>query len=101
MNTMLRSSNASQQTALAPSSLATTGRPASAPRVHRGVWIGGGLMALTIVALPAALGRKGGNPGAPPAQLAAAPAVTSTSPTTPAPAPAVAPATTAPVVAAA
>jgi len=56
MNTMLRSSNASTQSALAPSSLTTMGRPPiSGGRVHKGVWIGGGLMALTIVALATAL----------------------------------------------
>jgi len=98
MNTMLRSSNAPQQTALAPSSLATMGHPAGGSRIHRGVLIGGGLMALTIVALATALVMKSGNSGVEtPAQLAAVPAVTS-----PAPEPApvvVAPATQAPVVA--
>jgi outer membrane lipoprotein SlyB len=96
MNTMLRSSNAPQQTALAPSSLTTTGRPVAGAKMHRGIWIGGGLMALTIVALATALVMKSGNPGAEtPAQLAAVPAVTST-----APAPVVAPVVTpAPTVA--
>ena len=56
MNTMLRSSNAPTQSALAPSSLTTTGRPpASGGGIHKGVWIGGGLMALTIIALATAL----------------------------------------------
>ena len=63
MNTMLRSSSAPQQTALAPSSLTTTGHPVAGSRVHRGVWIGGGLMALTIVALATALVMKSGNSG--------------------------------------
>jgi outer membrane lipoprotein SlyB len=87
---MLRSSTAPQQTALAPSSLTTTGHPVAGPRVPRGVWIGGGLMALTIVALATALVMRGGNSGAETqAQLAATPAVT-------APAPATAPAVVAP-----
>ena len=98
MNTMLRSSNAPQQTALAPSSLTTTGYPVAGSKISRGVWIGGGLMALTIVALATALVMKSGNSGVEtPAQLAAVPAVTS-----PAPQPSpvvVAPATQAPVVA--
>jgi outer membrane lipoprotein SlyB len=76
---MLRSSSAPQQTALAPSSLTTTGHPVAGSRVHRGVWIGGGLMALTIVALATALVMKSGNSGVEtPAQLAAAPAATTT-----------------------
>jgi outer membrane lipoprotein SlyB len=102
MNTMLRSSNAPQQTALAPSSLTTTGRPVAGAKVPRGVWIGGGLMALTIVALATALVMKGGNSGVEtPAQLAAVPAVTAPAPDTSATtAPVVvAPATQAPVVA--
>lgn len=56
MNTMLRSSNAPTKSALAPTSLTTTGRPpVGGGGVHKGVWIGGGLMALTIVALATAL----------------------------------------------
>jgi outer membrane lipoprotein SlyB len=87
MNTMLRSTNAPQQTALAPSSLTTTGHPVAGSKVSRGVWIGGGLMALTIVALATALVMKGGNSGVEtPAQLAAVPAPTVTAP---APAPVV------------
>ena len=95
MNTMLRSSNAPHQTALAPSSLTTAGHPVAGSKVPRRVWIGGGLMALTIVALATALVMRGGNSGVEtPAQLAAVPAVTS-----PAPSPvAVAPATQAPVM---
>jgi outer membrane lipoprotein SlyB len=97
MNTMLRSTNAPHQTALAPSSLTTTGRPVAGSKIPRGVWIGGGLMALTIVALATALVMKGGNSGVEtPSQLAAVPAVTS-----PAPAPVVVapPTAQAPVVA--
>jgi outer membrane lipoprotein SlyB len=86
---MLRSTSAPQQTALAPSSLTTTGHPVAGSGVHRGVWIGGGLMALTIVALATALVMKGGNSGAETAQLATTPAVT-------APAPMTAPAAVAP-----
>jgi hypothetical protein len=86
MNTMLRSSNASQQTALAPSSLTTSGHPGSSG-VPRGVWIGGGLMALTIVALATALVMKSGNESTAP--LAAAPATTLAPVVTP-PAPVVA-----------
>ncbi len=57
MNTMLRSSTTPNQTALAPSSLTTSGRPVvgGGGGVHRGIWIAGGLMALTIIALATTL----------------------------------------------
>jgi outer membrane lipoprotein SlyB len=98
MNTMLRSSNAPQQSALAPSSLTTTGRPVSGGGIPRGVWIGGGLMALTIVALATALVIKSGNSGVEtPAPLAATPAVTA--PAEPGLAPTATANTPAPVVA--
>ena len=63
MNTMLRSSNAATQSALAPSSLNNGGRPPAGGGVHKGVWIGGGLMALTIVALATALVLKSNGSG--------------------------------------
>jgi len=87
MNTMLRNSNAPTQSALAPSSLTTTGRPqGSGGGIHKGVWIGGGLMALTIVALATALLMKGNGSGSETvAPLAATPAATTTVPATPAP----------------
>jgi outer membrane lipoprotein SlyB len=72
---MLRSSNAPQQTALAPSSLTTTAQVAGGG-IPKGVWIGGGLMALTIVALATALVVKGGNSSTETAPVAANPAVT-------------------------
>lgn len=94
MNTMLRSSNAPQQTALAPSSMSHGGLP-SGSGVPRGVWIGGGLMALTIVALATALVMKGSGtettaqlPPAPVTTLATpAPSPITATPLAPAPAP--------------
>jgi len=95
MNTMLRSPNAPQQTALAHSTL-PPGTHTVSSGVPKGVWIGGGVMALSIVALATALVMKSGGNEAP-AQLAAtSPAVTATT-ATPAPTPAPVAATPAPV----
>jgi outer membrane lipoprotein SlyB len=100
MNTMLRSSNAPTNSALAPSSLTTSGRPpvGGGRGVSKGVWIGGGLMALTIVALATALVVKSGSGNETAAPLASAvpattaPALGAVPPaTTVAQAPAVAP----------
>jgi outer membrane lipoprotein SlyB len=104
MNTMLRSSNAPQQTALAPSSMSPGGRPTGSG-VPRGVWIGGGLMALTIVALATALVMKSGGsettaqvPPAPATTLATpAPTATPATPATTTPAPVAQDTTPAPV----
>ena len=111
MNTMLRSSNAPTQSALAPSSLTTTGRPpVGGGGIHKGVWIGGGLMALTIIALATALVVKSnGSSNETIAPLASAtPATTAPAAATPTPVPptttvaqAPAPVTQAPVQAAA
>jgi outer membrane lipoprotein SlyB len=82
---MLRSTNAPQQTALAPSSLTTTAHVAGGG-ISKGVWIGGGLMALTIVALATALVFKGNSGTETAAPVAANPAATTVVPATPEPA---------------
>lgn len=80
MNTMIRNTSAPQTTSLAASPLVAGGRPAAAG-IHRGIWIGGGLMALTIVALATALVVKSNGPdtAAPVAAMAPAAAVPGTS----------------------
>jgi len=84
MNTMLRSSNAPTQSALAPSSLNNGGRPVGGG-VHKGVWIGGSLMALTIIALATALVLKSNGSGSETvAPLAATPPATETAAVPPA-----------------
>jgi outer membrane lipoprotein SlyB len=81
MNTMLRSSNAPTNSALAPSSLTTTGRPpVGGGGVHKGVWIGGGLMALTIVALATALVVRSNGSGSETAAPLASTVPTATAP---------------------
>lgn len=60
MNTMTRTPT-TPQTSMAASSLTAGGRPVAAG-IHRGIWIGGGLMALTIVALATALVVKSNGP---------------------------------------
>ena len=95
MNTMLRNPGTSNQNALAPSNLtAGAGMRPQAGGIHKGIWIGGGLMALTIIALATALVVKGNGSGA---ETAAPVAATTATPVAETTAAATAPATVVPV----
>ncbi|HEX4509219.1 MAG TPA: hypothetical protein VH328_04045, partial [Burkholderiaceae bacterium] len=86
MNTMLRPNTPQQSSMWAPSAMSPGMQPTGSG-VHRGVWIGGGLMALTIVALATALVMKSGTS---PETVAQLPPVVAPVVTAPTPAPTVA-----------